>query len=90
VNLKTYSLSEVAEGLGCTRRWLIEQVRAGKFPARKIARHWRFTESDVTDIFALCANEVRELDSRKVLQSVPAVPMASALTATSRKRVIGE
>lgn len=89
MSLKTYSLDEVADGLGCTARWLIEQVRAGKFPGRKIARGWRFTESDVDDIFTLCRNGFHGPDTTS-MRSVPVMSMASGLTATSRRRVVGE
>jgi len=89
VSLKTYSLEEVADGLGCTARWLIEQVRAGKFPGRKIARSWRFTESDVDDIFTLCRNGFHD-PAITPIRSLASVSMASGLTATSRRRVLGK
>jgi excisionase family DNA binding protein len=87
VSFKTYSLDEVADCLGCTSRWLIEKVRAGQFPAHKIARHWRFTESDVDNIFAICANDFRD---REVTPVWHAAPLVSGLTATSRKRLVGK
>lgn len=86
-SLKTLSVDEVADGLGCAPRWLIEQVREGKLPARKIGRTWRFTESDVADILAICANGFCKPDA--IRPSLHAVPIASQLTATSRRRVVG-
>jgi hypothetical protein len=87
VTIKTYSVDEVAESLYCTPRWLTDQVRTRRFPARKIARHWRFTESDVQTIFALCANGFEDLADTATWSA--ATPVASGLTQRSRKRVMG-
>lgn len=56
MSIVTYSAEDVATGLGCTVRWLTEQARQGKIPARRIAKQWRFTEQDCLEILALCAN----------------------------------
>ncbi|MCU1697342.1 MAG: hypothetical protein JWR34_3405 [Mycobacterium sp.] len=82
MSITTYSVEELAAGLGCTPRWLTEEVRSGRFPARKVARHWRFTEQDVADIFHLCAR-----DFHKPV-TVPVAPV-TGLTPRSRKRVVG-
>jgi excisionase family DNA binding protein len=89
VSINTFSLDEVAQSLGCTSRWLAEQVRAGHFPAHRIARHWRFTEANVEKIFAVCVNGFSQPNDTTTA-SVPTVTsMASGLTARSRKRVAG-
>lgn len=54
--MKTYSVAEVCEIIGCvSERWLITRVRTGVFPARKIVREIRFTEADVQTILNACA-----------------------------------
>jgi hypothetical protein len=86
-SLKTFSADELADDLGCAPRWLIEGARNGRFPARKIGRSWRFTENDVAEILAICANGFFKPDTTTPL--LRAMPMGSRLTATSRKRVVG-
>jgi len=59
--MKTYSVAEVCEILGCaSERWLVKRVRNGTFPARKIVRDIRFTEGDVQAILNACAYEPDE------------------------------
>lgn len=87
MSYRTYSLGEVAGALGCSRRWVMDQVRAGKFPARKIARHWRFTESDVQSILALCANNVGFAADAVIGSASNVTPMPVGLTPRSRKRL---
>lgn len=51
----TYSIAEVAEQFGApSERWVIDQIRAGRFPARKIGRSWRMTDQDVADALDAC------------------------------------
>ena len=57
MSFATYSLDEVAHSLACTTRWLTEQIRSGRFRARKIGRHWRMTDSDVAAALDACAND---------------------------------
>jgi excisionase family DNA binding protein len=89
VSIETFSLDEVAQCLGCTPRWLTEQVRAGRFPAHRIARHWRFTAADVEKIVALCANDFYQPVDATAVSMATVTSMASGLTARSRKRVVG-
>lgn len=77
----TYSIVEVAASFNCTPRWLTEQVRAGRFPAKKIGRHWRMTDQDIADALDICANDFR--------CSTADVAIASSLTPRSRKKVAG-
>jgi hypothetical protein len=34
----TYSTADSAQQMGCSERWLIEQLRANRFPGRKVAQ----------------------------------------------------
>jgi hypothetical protein len=50
-----HSVSEVCEMIGCdSEDWLIDRVRDGRFPARKIVRQLRFTDADIEAILAAC------------------------------------
>lgn len=77
----TYSAREVAAGLGCTERWLIEQARDGKIPARRIAKQWRFTQQDCVDILAMYTNGFRKPQNESAAQP-------AGLTAQSRRRLL--
>ena len=55
MSFATYSLDDVAHSLACTTRWLTEQIRSGRFRARKIGRQWRTTDSDVATALDACA-----------------------------------
>jgi hypothetical protein len=63
-----------------SERWLIEQLRAGRFPGRKVGRHWRMTDDDVSAALDICSNEARH----NVADAAP----TSGLTVTTRKRVL--
>jgi len=45
--LLTYSTAEAAAIIPCKERWLLDQLRAGRFPGRKISREWRMTRDDI-------------------------------------------
>jgi hypothetical protein len=77
----TYSTADSARQMGCSERWLIEQLRANRFPGRKVARHWRMTDQDIADALDICANELR--------RSTADVAMISGLTPRSHKKVAG-
>ncbi len=77
----TYSTADAAEQMGCSERWLIEQLRASRFPGRKVARRWRLTDQDIADALDICANDFRCPPGD--------VAMVTGLTPRSRKNVIG-
>lgn len=74
---RTYSVAEAAEQIGApSERWVVEQLRAGRFPGRKVARTWRMTDVDIADALEVCRNNPRVTKAAAV-----------GLTPTSRKRV---
>lgn len=76
----TFSIANVAEQMGApSERWVIDQIRSGRFPARKIGRAWRMTERDIEDALEVCGNT-----HRPPVQ--PAAPL-TGLTPTSRRRL---
>jgi hypothetical protein len=81
--IRTYSTAEATERIGApSERWLVEQLRAGRFPGRKIGRHWRMTDQDVRDALDLCRNNSRSVHTH----GAPVV----GLTPRSRKRISAE
>lgn len=52
----THSIAEVCELIGCdSQDWLIDRVRNGTFPARRIVRALRFSDADIEAIIEGCA-----------------------------------
>ncbi|WP_197048175.1 helix-turn-helix domain-containing protein [Mycobacterium paragordonae] len=53
---RLYSVAEVCELLQCeSEDWLVDRVRSGEFPARRVCRHLRFSVSDIESIIGACA-----------------------------------
>lgn len=80
--LVTHSVTFAAECLGAPSvRWVIDQIRAGRFPARKVGRAWRMTDQDIAEAVDACRNRT---ERRADWSSVP-----SGLTPSSLKRLRG-
>jgi hypothetical protein len=86
---RTYSLTEVAEAWGLTgdmkepERWIMRQIRSGRFPARKVGSRWRMTEQEMETAQEACSN--------KAYQQPPEPPQLTVidgggLSAGSRRR----
>lgn len=76
----THGLAEVAEQMGApSERWVVEQIRAGRFPARKIGRTWRMTQQDIATALDACGNTLRSTSD--------ATDHLKGLTPTSRRRL---
>jgi Helix-turn-helix domain len=53
---RLYSVAEVCELLQCdSEDWLVDRVRSGEFPARRVCRHLRFSVDDIENIIGACA-----------------------------------
>jgi Helix-turn-helix domain len=53
---RLYSVAEVCELLQCdSEDWLVDRVRSGEFPARRVCRHLRFSVADIESIIDACA-----------------------------------
>ena len=85
VAVLTHSLEEAAALLPCNPRWLADQIRAGRFSARKIAGHWRMTEDDIEHALDKCRNTSQHSADRGV--TFTADENDSGLTSTSRRRL---
>ena len=78
----TYDTACVAQQINApSERWVIDQIRAGRFPARKIGRAWRMTLQDIAEALDACRNPRRSLADADVT--------LNGLTPTSRKRLGG-
>jgi len=76
----TYDIADAAQRMGApSERWVVEQIRTGRFPARKMGRAWRMTEQDITDALDACRNTVTG--------SVEVTVQRSGLTPTSTKKL---
>ncbi|GAY18732.1 hypothetical protein MSZK_54580 [Mycobacterium sp. shizuoka-1] len=83
----TYDLAAATERIGApSTEWLIVNLRHGRFPGRKIGRHWRLTDDDIQAILDICSNRHQRLNPKK---NVASASVATGLTPTSRKRVAG-
>lgn len=79
----THSSVEAAELIGCTDRYLQDQVRAGRWRARKIGRNWRLTDEDIQYALDVCANKVTPVVAADNNIHV-------GLTPTSRRKVMSQ
>lgn len=83
MSLTTYSVAEVVEQIGApSERWVIEQLRSGRFPGRKIGRNWRLTEGDVVVALEVCRFNPSETGEC-------AFGPVTGLTPTSRRNIAG-
>lgn len=58
----THSLEATCLMLGCeSPDWLVDRVRSGVFPARRIVRELRFSDADIEVIIERCAVESKSL-----------------------------
>ena len=83
--MKTHTTAEAAEFFKCSERWLVEQIRAARFPASKVGRKWVMTEQDVQDALDICRNGA----SRPAPQQPAKVAQFSSMTSTTRRRAVG-
>ncbi|WP_448439487.1 helix-turn-helix domain-containing protein [Mycolicibacterium sp. XJ2] len=78
------TVEQAAAALGCSPRWLADQLRAGRFRARKIGRKWMLTGDDLDDIVRECA--VPPKVAATAISSSEA-PQGSSMTRTTARRV---
>jgi Helix-turn-helix domain len=79
-----YDVATAAELLKQTERWLTDQLRRGRFPARKIGRRWALSKDDLDEIVRLCAVSGPPAPSSA---AEAGVPQARSMTRTSARRI---
>lgn len=58
-SLRAHTLTDAADVMGCSERWLTDQLRARRFPGRKINGHWRMTDEDIAAALEICKQPAR-------------------------------
>jgi hypothetical protein len=76
-------LSEAAEELLCSERWLADKLRAGQFPAKKIGRKWVLSDDDIAIILQICS--INHTSTFSADSSVSAAPSTSMTKTTLRR-----
>jgi hypothetical protein len=76
-------LSQAAAKLHCSERWLADNLRAGRFPAKKIARKWVLDDDDIVGILAICSVTPAEFCAETARFVTP----ASSMTKTTARRI---
>jgi hypothetical protein len=55
---KTHPLEDVVKTMPApSERWLLERLRKGQIPGRKIGRHWYMTDQDIIDTLDILKND---------------------------------
>ena len=58
-----HTVAEVAALMRCPERWLLMQLRAGRFPGRKVQRQWRMSDADIARVIELCVVRPRATEA---------------------------
>lgn len=77
-------LGQAAAELRCSERWLADNLRAGRFPAKKIGRKWMLGDDDISTILQICS--VRHASAFSADSSVGFAP-SSSMTGTTVRRL---
>jgi hypothetical protein len=77
-------VSQAAAELHCSARWLADNLRAGRFPAKKIGRKWMLSDDDIAVILQICS--VNQPCAFSVDSSVSVLP-SSSMTKTTLRRL---
>ena len=77
-------LSQAAAKLQCSERWLADNLRSGRFPAKKIGRKWMLSDDDIATILQICS--VNKSSAFCADSSVSVAP-SSSMTKTSLRRL---
>jgi hypothetical protein len=76
-------LSQAAAKLHCSERWLADNLRSGRFPAKKIGCKWMLGDDDIAVILQICS--VNHASAFSVDSSV--VAPSSSMTKTTFRRL---
>jgi hypothetical protein len=76
-------LGQAASELHCSERWLANNLRAGRFPAKKIGRKWVLDDDDIAAILQICAVTPDGFSSDSPVSFAP----GSSITKTTLRRI---
>jgi hypothetical protein len=71
-----HDVPDSAAILNCRERWLLMQLRSGRFPGHKVQRQWRMSDDDIAAAVDLCA---------VTTEQTPSASLADQLTERSRR-----
>ena len=77
-------LGQAAAKLHCSERWLADNLRAGRFPGKKIGRKWVLSADDIAAILQICSvNHVPPFS----VDSAVRHPPSTSMTKTTLRRL---
>jgi Helix-turn-helix domain len=76
-------LGEAAAELHCSERWLANNLRAGRFPAKKIGRKWVLDDDDIAAILQICSVTPDGFSTDSPVSFAP----RSSMTKTTLRRI---
>ena len=80
-----FDVATVAGWLRHSEKWLCDQLRTGRLPARRIGRRWAFTKEDLDAIVELCAIGPKAPTPDDL--TTPAISQRSSMTRTTARRL---
>jgi Helix-turn-helix domain len=81
--MQLWDLSQAAAELHCSERWLADNLRSGRFPAKKIGRKWMLSDDDIAAILQICS--VNHSFAFSADPSVSVAPSSSMTKTTFRR-----
>lgn len=79
------NVEQASVALGCTPKWLADQLRARRFPGRKIGRKWMLSGEYVDEILKICAVKPQVMAGHDA--SKPEVSHRTSMTRTTARRM---
>jgi Helix-turn-helix domain len=76
-------LGQAAAKLQCSERWLANNLRAGRFPAKKIGRKWVLDYDDIAAILRICS----VVPVGSAADSSASFAAGTSMTKTTRRRL---
>jgi hypothetical protein len=76
-------LGDAAAELHCSERWLADNLRAGRFPAKKIGRKWLLSGDDIAAILRICSVTPSVFTTDLAVYAAP----SSSVTKTTLRRL---
>src|SRR5258705_13631222 len=77
-------IRQAAARIPCSERWLADNLRAGRFPAKKVGRKWRLSDDDIAAILQICSVNKSSAFCADSSNSTAAL---SSMTKTSLRRL---
>jgi hypothetical protein len=76
-------IRQAAAKIPCSERWLADNLRAGRFPAKKVGRRWMLSDDDIIAILQICSVTPTAFPTNTALCASP----SSSMTKTTLRRL---